>query len=552
MSTGDSGKAYPLLRHHHAAAIAAYRDGEPVDAARFLADVRALAGRLPSRTHVVNRCAGRYRFAAGFAAALLRGQITLLPPNDTPEIMRQLAAHYPDIYCLTDEPVADTAMEQVLYPQEQAAVETAFAVPSFDADRIAALIFTSGSTGQPTPHAKRWGTLVQSAMRAGERLGVSRLPGAAVIATVSPQHSYGLESSVMLPFQHGLALTSSQAFYPSDIVHALEAVPRPRILITTPIHLRFLMADSTRLPETDLMVSATAPLTPQMAAEAEARFKGPLIEIYGCAEAGQTALRRTAKDEDWECLDGISLSQDAQGTWADGELLPRRTLLSDVIDLRSPLRFTLQGRTADLVNIAGKRTSLAHLNFHLNAIPGVKDGVFVIPEETGERMTRLAAFVVAPTLQAQDVISALRERIDPVFLPRPLRFVDALPRNATGKLTRKDVQRLLAATATQAAPERVEIVFAEDAASAAGHFPGNPIIPGAVLLQEVLCALQNGTERFAETCEIRTGKFLHPVRPGDRMEIHFAATGNGDIRFDCSVREQPVLTGVIATAAPAS
>ncbi len=553
MKAETSGGVFPLIRHDDPAAHVAYRNGQPITAARFLVDVRFVAERLLPRTHVMNRCADRYHFAVGFAAALLRGQITLLPPNDTPELLRQLADHYPGLYCLTDQPMANSVLDQVSYPPSPEVTGSDFVVPVFKENQIAALIFTSGSTGQPTPYAKRWGLLVASAMRAGRRLGVSKFPGAAVMATVPPQHSYGLESSVMLPFQHRLALTASKAFYPADIIKQLEMLPRPRILVTTPIHLRFLNADSTPVPHADLLVSATAPLTPAMAAEAEARFDCPLIEIYGCAEAGQTALRRTSQEVEWRCLEGIDLSQDQQGTWASGELLDRKVLLNDVIELHDADRFVLQGRTADLVNIAGKRTSLAHLNFHLNEIPGVMDAVFVIPEANDDRRTRLAAFVVAPSLSAESIIRELRKRIDPVFLPRPLFVVEALPRRPTGKLARQDIERLLAAaSAAQQPSATAEIVFSEDAPCASGHFPGDPIIPGAVLLQEVLCALQDKTERFTNTCQIRSGKFLRPVRPGERMEVRWAMTENGDVRFDCSVSEQLVLTGIIGDDGAAS
>jgi acyl-coenzyme A synthetase/AMP-(fatty) acid ligase len=85
----------------------------------------------------------------------------------------------------------------------------------------------------------------------------------------------------------------------------------------------------------------------------------------------------------------------------------------------------------------------------LNAIPGVQDGVFLPPPEDGpDSIHRLTALVVAPGLTPEALTQALRERIDPVFLPRPLLFVDALPRNATGKLT----QDLLSMLEGQAAP----------------------------------------------------------------------------------------------------
>jgi acyl-coenzyme A synthetase/AMP-(fatty) acid ligase len=73
-----------------------------------------------------------------------------------------------------------------------------------------------------------------------------------------------------------------------------------------------------------------------------------------------------------------------------------------------------------------------------------------MPDETEtDGVTRLTAFVVSPGVEPASIIKALRERIDPVFLPRPLHFVDALPRNATGKLPREALKALLQERAKQ-------------------------------------------------------------------------------------------------------
>jgi acyl-coenzyme A synthetase/AMP-(fatty) acid ligase len=104
----------------------------------------------------------------------------------------------------------------------------------------------------------------------------------------------------------------------------------------------------------------------------------------------------------------------------------------------------LRGRRSDVVNVAGKRASLASLNHHLLAIPGVQDGAYLVPEEKGVAVSRLTAFVVAPDLSARTVLDELRRRVDPVFLPRPLYFVARLPRDATGKLSREALLRLAA------------------------------------------------------------------------------------------------------------
>jgi acyl-coenzyme A synthetase/AMP-(fatty) acid ligase len=437
----------PLLRHPRLDAIIAYRDGRAISAAQFLAEVATVASALPQRGHVLNLCADRYRFAVGFAAAISRQQISLLPPNHTLELIKQLTRQYPDLYCLTDATAGNPSMELVLYPEVPAESHESTAVPAFPATQVAALVFTSGSTGQPMPHLKTWGSLVRSTLAAGERLRIAAFAGAAVLGTVPAQHMYGLESTVLLILQHGLAFHAGRPFYPGDIGACLEELPRPRILVTTPVHLRALLADSTALPSADLLLCATAPLSPQLAIEAEARFAAPLYEIYGCTEAGQVAVRRTVEAEQWLALEGIRLRQDDRGTWAMGGHVEVEAPLNDVIELQGPGQFLLHGRMADLVNVAGKRTSLAHLNYHLNSIEGVRDGVFVMPEEEGVGVTRLMAFVVAPGLTPETITNALRKRIDAAFLPRPLCFVETLPRNATGKLPREAVTRLAAEAA---------------------------------------------------------------------------------------------------------
>ena len=103
-------------------------------------------------------------------------------------------------------------------------------------------------------------------------------------------------------------------------------------------------------------------------------------------------------------------------------------------------RFRLCGRHADLVDIAGKRASLADLTRRVLALAGVEDGVVLQldPEEDGA-VGRIAALVVAPGRSEADLLEELRRAIDPAFLPRPLRCVAALPRNGTGKLPRADL-----------------------------------------------------------------------------------------------------------------
>ena len=91
-----------------------------------------------------------------------------------------------------------------------------------------------------------------------------------------------------------------------------------------------------------------------------------------------------------------------------------------------------------------------------------------------------------------------------------------------------------------------ERVFPADHPAALGHFPGNPVIPGAVLLAETLQVIASVTGARLSSCRIRSAKFLAPVRPGDRVVIEFGDSVAGAIRFTCLRGGQPVLKGEVA------
>jgi len=401
---------------------------------------------------VLNACLDRYRFAVGLAACLMSGRASLLPSTHTPEVVRQLAQFAPDAFCLTDDgrctidlPRFEYAESDSQWKLRRAAV--AFHVPQIPPEQLAAIVFTSGSTGTPLPYKKTWGRLVRCVREGAARLGLLDGRTHTLIGTVPAQHMYGFESTVLLALLSGNSFTAERPFYPADICAAIAAAPRPRALISTPVHLRTLLAAGIELPPLDLLVSATALLEQGLAREAEGKFHTRLLEIYGSTETGQIATRHTAESALWRLWPGVRLSADNGQVYAQGGHVEQVTPMCDVLEMTGEDEFLLHGRTADLVNVAGKRSSLGYLNAQLNAIPGVIDGAFFLRERGGRGVTgiaRLAAAVVAPGLSAPTVIEHLRQRIDPVFLPRPLLMVERLPRNATGKLPQQALRSLAA------------------------------------------------------------------------------------------------------------
>jgi acyl-coenzyme A synthetase/AMP-(fatty) acid ligase len=422
----------PLIAHRHPDEPIAWRGGRAISAAEFLADVRALAARLAPRRHLINLCDDRYRFLVALGAALVNGQITLLPPNRTQKLLDQIEEAYPDLACVAETAVPLVNGASLVYPERLERPAAGWEVPRIPGGQTAAVVFTSGSTGRPVPHPKPWRKLVAGARAAAETL---HLPsGRAFLGTVPPQHMWGLEATVMLPMHTGGIVHACRPLLPSDLAAWLTELPRRRVLVTTPLHIRACVEDSVPLPALDLILSAAAPLAPHLAGAAEARFGAPLVEIYGCTEAGMIASRRTARTDLWRTLQGVRVAP-APGGWAfQGGHIEGRAPSNDVLEVADGREFRLLGRLADVVNVAGKRASLADLNRKLVEIPGVKDGAFHTREAESGKAARLMAFVVAPGLSEAEILEALRRAIDPVFLPRPLVKVAALPRASTGKL----------------------------------------------------------------------------------------------------------------------
>jgi acyl-coenzyme A synthetase/AMP-(fatty) acid ligase len=441
-----------LFSHPSGDSIVAYRGGRAMRAAQFLDDAERLAESLPPGRHFLNACADRYRFAVGFAAGLMTGRVSLLPSTHTPEVIRHLIQFAPDAFCLTDDEACTIELPRFHYGDSmdpivpEGGASGSFHVPRIPDDQLAAIVFTSGSTGTPLPYRKTWGRLAGCVRAGAEELGIADGGEFTLIGTVPPQHMYGFESTVLVALQSGNAFAAERPFYPVDVAAAVVAAPRPRALVTTPIHLRTLLAADLAWPALDLIVSATAPLSRELAEEAESRSGARLLEIYGSTETGQIAIRRTRESEVFRLFPGVKLRADNGQTYAHGGHIEQMTPMCDVIELCGKREFTLHGRTADLVNVAGKRSSFGYLNAQLNAIPGVLDGAFFLRDRdqggaTG--ISRLAAAVVAPSLSAASILESLRQRIDPVFLPRPLLLVSRLPRNTAGKLPHQALEALL-------------------------------------------------------------------------------------------------------------
>jgi acyl-coenzyme A synthetase/AMP-(fatty) acid ligase len=415
-----------------------WRGSTPLARGALLHEAAVIAKALPPGQYVMNLCEQRECFVVAFAACVLARRTQLMPSARGESALAELRAEYPDSIQLTDEDVQRlrTGALPAAATRDGAAVSL-----RPDDDHLVMIGFTSGSTGKSQPHAKRWRALANSArlnsaaIRAA--LAVPESTPLSVIGTVPAHHMYGIELTVLLALFAGMSVHADRPLFPADVAKTLGEPAAPRILVSTPLHLRALAESGLAFPDLALIVSATAPLDPALARHVEDRLRAPLLEMFGSTETCVFGTRRTAQQEVWRLYDGITLEPGPASTQVSAGWYERPQQLQDVLELRGERGFVALGRNADLVEVAGKRASLADITRRLCAVPGVEDAVaFQSEGAAAGTANRVAAVVVSRGVSAREIAAQLSASLDAVFLPRPLLLVDRIPRDAVGKVSR--------------------------------------------------------------------------------------------------------------------
>jgi 3-hydroxymyristoyl/3-hydroxydecanoyl-(acyl carrier protein) dehydratase len=361
----------------------------------------------------------------------------------------------------------------------------------------------------------------------------------------------------MLPWYAGVPVHARKPLLAADIEFALRQCARPCWWMTTAVQLRAPLNNGTPLEGLEGILASTMSVPAALAAAAESAWKVPVMEVYGSTETGALAIRRTACESAWVPLAGVSLWHEGEGEgrklWAAGTHVGPPVQLGDDIQFQPDGRFLWLGRSNDLIKVGGRRASLSALNRSLTDIPGVADGAYCVPDQAsaagsddGPRPApRLAAFYVSPTLSPEDVLRALRTRVDPAFLPRPLHRVAELPRNANGKLPQAALAGLLAQCklemnrAARSRPggaiQRMAVPSKHPALP--GHFPNRPIVPGVVILARVMETIRAQLPHI-ELGALMSARFHSPLAPGRDFLVRAQLQGE-QVRFeirmpDCS------------------
>ncbi len=507
---------YAAIAARPADALAGWRAGPGVDNAQLLARVRDWHALL--RAQAGSNFALFLEDSIEFAAALLgawhAGKTIWLSADTLPASCAALRGAVDGF--LGEFPAS-------LAPLQAAAAgamakEAAFA--ALDPDMPALVVFTSGSTGAAQAIPKKLSQIASEVATLEELFG-ARAGNAAVLATVSHQHIYGLLFKVLWPLACGRAVHAASIVYPEELLPAMAA--GPCLLVASPAHLKRLPVHldwSAAAAMLRGVFSSGGPLVADAALATGALLGQVPVEVYGSSETGGVAWRqrRDIGDDAWLPFPTVAWRVHEE----DATLAVRSPHLADDNWLALADRvaatdggFRLLGRSDRIVKIEEKRVSLDAMEAALLACGLAAEARVALCDPVPGERQRLAAFVV-PSAEGRALLDqqgkqALNARlravlagvVDAVALPRRWRYLDQMPVNAQGKLT-------LAALLALLGDERPRFPLVRELESEAGrvlleitaparllyfdgHFDVAPILPGVV---QVEWAIHYGRQYF--------------------------------------------------------
>jgi len=493
---------------------------------------RALSFAAALQAQGVQRLALYLDDAAELAVALLgawrAGVSVLLPADDLPQTRQQLADQCD------------------LWLDSLAGLEASPLPPAvLDLDQCRLTLCTSGSSGAAKLIDKSLRQLANEVL-ALEQLWGAQLQGATVVASVAPQHIYGLLFCVLWPLCAGRPFLRRVQVFPEDLQR--ESLQQPAFVwVASPALLKRMgdNLDWSALSRVRQVFSSGGPLPAEAAQLLQQRLGQWPTQIYGSSETGGVAWRQGG--ELWQPFAGIELGQNEEGALnLSSPYLPagQREQTADAVEIEADGRFRLAGRLDRIVKLEEKRISLPQLEQALLGHDWVSDARLGVIH--GRRAYLGALLALSPrgvhALRNQGrraLTEALRAHLADhcaaIALPRRWRLLKQLPYNSQGKLPQAVVDTLLSVPRpTQIEPLsalevdgewRLQLDIPLDLAHFSGHFAQTPVLPGVVQVDwALMLARQLMPTLPPRFVGMEVLKFQQLARPGDRLQL--------SLRFD--------------------
>lgn len=416
-------------------------DGKTIELARFAADLSSLKKQLEqSCGDVLISCKGRYAFSVALLATWQAGRLAILPPNLLARTLNHIT-HCHDVTTVLDDDFLG-GLKGSDSTFKQSCLEL-----SFHAQDEGLIIYTSGSSGEPKAIKKTIGNLFSEALAIQSTLPALHAP---LVASVPPNHLYGLTFSIILPWALGVAIVDECPLHAEEVLDMMNAV-KADLLITVPVHLSAMLKQGiTRAPK--LVISSAGRLDAGLAKQWYERFGYDIFEVYGSTETGVIAHRQQLNDEHWQAFPKVCIDKRDDCLqiaspfihYSEGEVFQS----NDKVSLHKH-GFILHGRADGIVKIAGKRVSLLTVEQALRACEGVIDAVAIAVPVNGHirDMTIWAALACdeGVIMSVRDVRAMLHLKLDSIEIPRRISLHKTLPREGNGKLRRSEILALFEA-----------------------------------------------------------------------------------------------------------
>jgi acyl-coenzyme A synthetase/AMP-(fatty) acid ligase len=400
--------------------------------------------------------------------------------------------------------------------------------------------YTSGSTGAAKPIRRDLGEMKRDVAMLTRTFGAYFARKPVFVLTVQTSHFYGKIWGELLPAAVGCAVHPATVLSPEEFIAAQELYPSV-FFVTTPSFLENLLAArGVAYKKNCVGVSSSGSLLSRAVSEAsEAALGVSPIEVFGSTEAGGVGWRQQKNGPEWTVFDGVEAS-----TEPDGRIrvespfaMARPWVMDDAAEFTAPRRFLLKGRTDRRVKILESFVSLPDLEAALAGHPFVRKAHALASGADTPRVWALVelsaagkAALKAGTYQGliRTLCASLAPRFDKAALPRRVRFVNAFPYNAQGKLPRLATLPLLQSRLQEPVSEnescdgaRLEAdwTFIPDAVYFQGHFPGFAILPGVVQLYYVGLFIRRFFHSQPSAGSFRRLKFTKFILPRQTVRL---------------------------------
>lgn len=449
---------------------------------------------------------------------------------------------------------------------------------------------TSGSSGRPKVIAKS----AEQLYREVENFNLKwqPTPNTLFIPLVTHLHIYGLTFAFLLPL---LARASFYLPRNTGLLGAVEPLMlnskrqiNELVVVTSPTigrqaeHIQVLaesgsVSHQDRVAPVSRVFCAGGKLNQYQGQKIIDLFDCPITEIFGSTETGAVATREHSKKFKlsgqsqasdgslWQLLaglkagvvmDSVKIGAGLRGEFAVwgghvGGSMDAPVLSGDEAQFFAHDQFELLGRSNQICKIEGKRAPLPHIVEILKECELISDAA-ILPYEKKDREVLLCGVVLSPqgelsyrsfgkTVTDTSIREHALQLLDPVLVPRNIRYLEKIPRSQMDKLVQQKLIELLVNPIPPALPitESVKINHDElmlslripiDLCFLRGHFENKPLVPGVVLLRWVYHFIGKYWGLSMDTAVVNRLKFYTPATAHDKLMLIVSRVGN-NVKF---------------------